>query len=215
LVRWLRRGYERIVPSLIARPGRVIVLACIPLLAALFAYRYLGGEFMPKLEEGNLWVRATLPQDVSSETAFRLADQIRAELLGYQQEVTHVVSQCGRPDDGTDVTTFNNIEFFIQLKPRSQWPRGLSKLKLVEQMSAALQKFPGISFGFSQNIEDNVEEAMSGVKGENAIKLFGEDLDVLAEKAEQMRQVMSQVRGIADLAVFHETGQPELLVSID
>ena len=215
LVRWLRRGYERIVPYLIAHPGRVIVIACIPLVASLVVYRYLGGEFMPKLEEGNLWVRATLPQDVSSETAFRLADQIRAELLSYRQEVTHVVSQCGRPDDGTDVTTFNNIEFFIQLKPRSQWRPGLTKLKLVEQMNAALHKFPGISFGFSQNIEDNVEEAMSGVKGENAIKLFGDDLDVLGQKAEEMRQVMSHVRGIADLAVFQETGQPELLVSID
>jgi len=214
LVRWLQRRYEVLLPALIAHPRRVMALACVPLLAAGVAYHYLGGEFMPKLEEGNLWVRATLPQDVSSEAAFALADKIRSELRNYA-EVTHVISQCGRPDDGTDVTTFNNIEFFVQLKPRGDWRPGMTKPKLIDQMNSALQKFPGISFGFSQNIEDNVDEAMSGVKGENAIKLFGDDLDVLADKAEQIRQVLSRVRGIVDLAVFHETGQPDLNVSID
>jgi len=214
VVSWLRHRYEILLPSLIKHPLRVMALAAIPLLASGVAYKYLGGEFMPKLEEGNLWVRATLPQDVSSETAFALADRMRADLRGYP-EVTHVISQCGRPDDGTDVTTFNNIEFFVQLKPRGQWPAGITKLKLVEQMSDALGKYPGISFNFSQNIEDNVEEAMSGVKGENAIKLFGDDLDILAAKAEQMRQVLAKVRGIVDLTVFHETGQPDLLVTID
>jgi cobalt-zinc-cadmium resistance protein CzcA len=121
----------------------------------------------------------------------------------------------GRPDDGTDVTTFNNVEFMVELKSPGDWPSGLTKDKLVAQMDAELEKFPGVDFNFSQNIEDNVEEAMSGVKGENSLKLFGDDIDVLVEKAGEIRDVMAGVPGVADLAVFQETGQPELLISID
>jgi heavy metal efflux system protein len=175
---------------------------------------FLGGEFMPALEEGNLWVRATLPQDASYETAAQMAKEVREILLTYP-EVTQVVSQMGRPDDGTDVTTFNNIEFMVSLKNPVQWPSSVSKSDLTAQMDERLQKFPGIDFNFSQNIQDNVEEAMSGVKGENSIKLFGDDIDVLVEEADKIRDVMASVPGIADLGVFPETGQPELLVSID
>jgi cobalt-zinc-cadmium resistance protein CzcA len=121
----------------------------------------------------------------------------------------------GRPDDGTDITTFNNIEFMVSLKHSSAWPHGLTKEELIRQMDGELGKFPGVGFNFSQNIEDNVEEAMSGVKGENSLKLFGDDIDVLVEKAGEIRDVMAGVPGVADLAVFQETGQPELLVSID
>jgi cobalt-zinc-cadmium resistance protein CzcA len=129
--------------------------------------------------------------------------------------VTHIVSQTGRPDDGTDVTTFNNIEFFAQLKPTDQWPHGLTKPSLVHQMETELAKFPGVVFNFSQNIQDNVEEAMSGVKGENSLKLFGDDIDVLVAKAGEIREVMATVPGVTDLAVFQETGQPQLLISVD
>ena len=137
----------------------------------------------------------------------------RQEILLKYPEVTEVVSQMGRPDDGTDVTTFNNVEFMVALKSPSEWPSGLTKDKLVEQMDGELERFPGVDFNFSQNIEDNVEEAMSGVKGENSLKLFGDDIDVLVEKAGEIKDVMAGVPGVADLAVFQETGQPELLIS--
>jgi Cu/Ag efflux pump CusA len=169
---------------------------------------FLGGEFMPQLEEGNLWVRATLPQDASYETGARMARNIRTVFLAYP-EVTQVVSQMGRPDDGTDVTTFNNIEFLVTLKGTGDWPRGTSKEKLVDQMNTQLERFPGIDFNFSQNIQDNVEEAMSGVKGENSIKLFGDDIDVLVAQAGTISDIMAKVPGITDLGVFQETGQPE------
>lgn len=143
-----------------------------------------------------------------------MAHEFREILLQYP-EVTQVVSQMGRPDDGTDVTTFNNIEFMVSLKNPSQWPGGLTKDQLIRQMDAQLGKFPGVDFNFSQNIQDNVEEAMSGVKGENSLKLFGDNIDTLVRVADQIRDVMAGVPGIADLGVFQETGQPELLVSID
>ena len=184
------------------------------LAAAMALTLLLGGEFMPQLEEGNLWIRATLPQDVSFEIGSRMAHDVREILLKYP-EVTQVVSQMGRPDDGTDVTTFNNVEFMVNLKNPDQWPSGLTKDKLVAQMDAQLTKYPGVDFNFSQNIQDNVEEAMSGVKGENSLKIFGDDIDTLVEKAGEVRDVMAQVPGIADLGVFPETGQPELLISID
>jgi cobalt-zinc-cadmium resistance protein CzcA len=214
VVRWLHHLYERLLPGTLRFRWMVLGIAVASLAVTLALLPSLGREFMPKLEEGNLWVRATLPVDISFESSARLADEIRDVLRSFPV-VTHVISQMGRPDDGTDVTTFNNIEFFVQLKPEDQWPHGLSKPDLIRQMDAQLGKFPGVTFGFSQNIEDNVEEAMSGVKGENSLKLFGDDIDILAEKAAQIRDVMAKVPGITDLGIFQETGQPELTVAID
>ncbi|HXY18664.1 MAG TPA: CusA/CzcA family heavy metal efflux RND transporter [Gemmatimonadales bacterium] len=214
LVAWLQRMYARLLPRVLARRRLVIGTAVAALALTAAATRLVGGQFMPKLEEGDLWVRATLPIDASFESASRLADQMRRTLAAFPA-VTHVVSQVGRPDDGTDVVTFNNIEFHVQLEPESRWPAGLGKSGLIRRMNDALGRYPGIAFGFSQNIEDNVEEAMSGVKGENSLKLFGADIDVLARQAGRIRDVMAQAPGVQDLAVFQETGQPELTVTID
>jgi cobalt-zinc-cadmium resistance protein CzcA len=214
VVQWLHEKYARLLPSILKRRGLVLACALIILIGTGILVPFLGGEFMPKLEEGNLWIRATLPQDVSLETATGVSDSLRSLFSGYP-EVTHVVSQLGRPDDGTDTATFNNIEFLVELKPEGQWPSRLSKDDLIQQMNAQLAKYPGIVFNFSQNIEDNVEEAMSGVKGENSLKLFGDDIDVLVSKADEIRDVMSHVKGISDLGVFPVTGQPELIISID
>ena len=160
--------------------------------------------------------RATLPQDVSFESSRQLAHDIREILLRYP-EVSQVVSQTGRPDDGTDVTTFNNIEFMVSLKAVDQWPQGVTKDSLTKQMDAELEKYPGIDFNFSQNIQDNVEEAMSGVKGENSLKLFGDDIDTgrWPRQSEIHDHVMARVPGIEDLGVLQEAGQPELVISID
>ncbi len=214
LVTWLGKRYAAALKWTMSRRKTTLAIAGTAFIITLLLTRFLGGEFMPKLEEGNLWVRATLPQDVSYEASAKMAKDIREILLGYPV-VTQVVSQLGRPDDGTDVTTFNNIEFMVSLKNLSEWPSGFTKEKLVGQMDSQLEKFPGIDFNFSQNIQDNVEEAMSGVKGENSLKIFGDDINVLVEKAGQIKDIMAGVRGVADLGVFQETGQPQLLISID
>jgi len=214
LVTWLGKRYAAALKWTMSRRKTTLAIAGTAFIITLLLTRFLGGEFMPKLEEGNLWVRATLPQDVSYEASAKMAKDIREILLGYPV-VTQVVSQLGRPDDGTDVTTFNNIEFMVSLKNLNEWPSGLTKEKLVGQMDSQLEKFPGIDFNFSQNIQDNVEEAMSGVKGENSLKIFGDDINVLVEKAGQIKDIMAGVRGVADLGVFQETGQPQLLISID
>src|SRR5262249_24911325 len=169
-----------------------------PLLCGLLYYA-AGKEFMPKLEEGNLWIRATLPNSVSLDVSSRYVGRMR-EIIRQHREVTTVVSQLGRPDDGTDVSGFFNIEFFAPLRPSGEWPRGLTKDKLVEAMGKELQEaFPGVIFNFSQMISDNVEEALSGVKGENSVKVVGPDLKRNQEIAEGIVGVMSGIRGVKDL----------------
>ena len=195
LVKWLGKRYASALRWAMSHRKTTLAVAGILLAATLVGGKlFMGGEFMPKLEEGNLWVRATLPQDASYESSAKLSHEIRELLLGFSP-VAQVVSQMGRPDDGTDVTTFNNIEFMVSLKSPGDWPSGMTKDKLVGQMNAQLQKYPGIDFNFSQNIQDNVEEAMSGVKGENSLKLFGDDIDTLVEKAGQIKDIMAQVPG--------------------
>lgn len=217
LSRFFARYYVRILAHTLSKPRRMWITVTVAGIGAVLLFVFaLGGEFMPPLEEGNLWIRATLPQDISFERSAALADQLRADISRFP-EVTQVVSQVGRPDDGTDVTTFNNVEFGVDLKPKDQWPNDVdgSKDKLIEQMQHVLAKYPGVVFGFSQTIQDNVEEAMSGVKGENSVKLFGDDLGELTRLADQMMQVMQQVRGVADLGVFKVNGQPSLVVSVN
>lgn len=214
LMRWLKRHYERILLHVMRHRKLVLAASVALLVAALASFTSIGGEFMPPLEEGNLWIRATLPQDVSLDLSAKVADEMR-QTLGSFPEVYQVVSQLGRPDDGTDTTTFNNIEFEVDLKPQSTWKTVRDKDELIDQMNRALPKYPGVSLNFSQNIQDNVEEAMSGVKGENSLKLFGDDIEVLGETAHHIMDVMNRVPGITDLAVFKETGQPNLVISID
>ena len=194
----------------------VWISAIMSLLVAGLIFAFLvGGEFMPPLEEGNLWVRATLPQDISFDAAATVADNLRLDFLKFP-EVTQVVSQIGRPNDGTDVTTFNNLEFLVDLKDRSDWPKSVgSKDKLISQMQHEFSKYPGAVFGFSQQIQDNVEEAMSGVKGENSLKIFGDDLAVLSEQANKVQAVMQRVPGATDVGIFKVDGQPSLVIRID
>jgi len=175
----------------------------------------LGAEFLPKLEEGNLWLRATLPPTISLDAGEPYVAMMR-ELIRSFPEVTTVVSQHGRPDDGTDPTGFFNVEFFVPLKRFNEWPEGMTKMKLIDQMKAELEKhLIGVDFNFSQTIQDNVEEAVSGVKGENSVKLFGSDLEALEEKANQIKAQLESVRGIEDVGIFTELGQPNVLIEVD
>src|SRR5579883_2382088 len=184
--------------------GGALLLAGVAGLAA----RNLGLEFLPKLEEGNLWIRATLPQSISLEEGNAYVNRMR-KLIKSFPEVETAVSQHGRPDDGTDATGFFNAEFFVPLKPFDAWPHGMDKEQLTERMTRALEDhFPGVEFNFSQYIEDNVEEAASGVKGENSIKLIGNDLATLEKTANRIRDVLATVPGVTDLAVFRSLGQP-------
>ena len=213
--RWFHRRYDTGLLWTLRHPKAVFSIAIAFLLASVGVFIFfVGGEFMPALEEGNLWIRATLPQDISLEAASDLADRFRADLRAFP-EVTQTISQVGRPDDGTDVSGFNNVEISVDLKPLSDWPSGMNKGKLIDAIQKRFSVYPGVDFNFSQNIQDNVEEAMSGVKGENSLKLFGDDFDVLTEKANQIAQIMSHVRGVEDVGVFRVNGQPNLIISID
>ena len=217
LSRFFSRHYAVAFDRTFQFPKLVWTIGGVGLLAAglLFVF-VVGGEFMPPLEEGNLWIRATLPQDISFQSSASLGDELRADILRFP-EVTQVVSQVGRPDDGTDVTTFNNLEFGVDLKPSDEWPAAdhSDKDKLISRMQQVFSKYPGVVFGFSQTIQDNVEEAMSGVKGENSLKLFGDDLNELTRLSEQIVGVMSQVRGVADAGVFKVNGQPSMVIALD
>src|SRR5882724_3138491 len=177
--------------------------------------RLLGLEFLPKLEEGNLWIRATLPPTISLQEGNAYVNEMRKTIRGFP-EVESVVSQHGRPDDGTDAAGFFNAEFFAPLKPVSEWSGAHDKDELTAQLLAKLQdKFPGVEFNFSQYLQDNVSEAVSGVKGENSIKLYGNDLQALTDTANKIKSVLSTVQGITDLAVFTSLGQPTVQIDID
>ncbi len=214
LSRSLRRIYEKVLHRVLRYPKSVWIGAAAMLLAGVLCFIFVGGEFMPPLEEGNLWIRATLPQDISFDTSAKMANQIRA-VIAESPEVTQTVSQMGRPDDGTDVSTFNNIEVSVALKPANKWRPGLTKPDLINEINNRLSRFPGIELNFSQNIQDNVEEAMSGVKGENSLKLFGDDLDTLTSLSDKIEQVMKSVLGVADVGVFKVGGQPSLIIQTD
>jgi cobalt-zinc-cadmium resistance protein CzcA len=215
IVRSIRRSYTPLVAWTLKNKYPTLGgLALILILAAL-AVKGLGLEFLPKLEEGNLWIRATMPPSISLEESDSYVNRMRM-LIKRFPEVETVVSQHGRPDDGTDATGFFNTEFFVPLKPFDAWPKNVDKEKLTSQMTTALQdQFPGVEFNFSQYIEDNVEEAASGVKGENSVKLYGNDLETLEKTASQIEAVMKDVPGITDLAVFNSLGQPTVRIDID
>ena len=214
VVRMVRRLYMRVMHWALDHRAIVVGVAAAVLIVAVIVLQSLGGEFMPALEEGNLWVRATMPVDISFDQADRLTGEIR-RLFRESPEVGTIVSQLGRPDDGTDPTSFFNGEFLASLKPHAEWRPGLTKDKLIEEIEGRLKQIPGVIFNFSQVIQDNVEEAMSGVKGENSIKLFGTDLKTMEARAVDIENVMRDVRGVKDLGVFRLIGQPNLLIQID
>ncbi len=215
MVRWLRRLYGPVMEFALANRLLTLGAGTLIVVLALLAVHTLGLEFLPKLEEGNFWIRATLPTSISIEEGNDYVNQMRRIIASYP-EVQTVVSQHGRPDDGTDATGFFNAEFFVPLKPFDAWPRGMDKDKLTGQMTAALTaQFPGVDFNFSQYIEDNVEEAASGVKGENSVKIYGNDLDTLERGADQIERVMAGVPGVTDLAVLRSLGEPTIRIDVD
>jgi len=215
IVRWLHAVYAPLLAWAVKNTRTVMAAAGMLFILSLFAVRLLGLEFLPKLEEGNLWIRATLPSTISLEAGNTYVNEMR-RLIAERPEVQSVVSQHGRPDDGTDAAGFFNAEFFAPLKPVKQWPHSHDKDDVTAEILKDLQaKFPGVEFNFSQYLQDNVAEAVSGVKGENSIKLYGNDLVELTETANKIKSVLATVRGVTDLSVFTSLGQPTIRIDID
>jgi cobalt-zinc-cadmium resistance protein CzcA len=215
IMRLLHRLYMPVLGRSLANRRLVLVGGAALVVMSIFAVRLLGLEFLPKLEEGNLWIRATLPPTISLQEGNSYVNEMR-RLIASLPEVENVVSQHGRPDDGTDAAGFFNAEFFAPLKPAKDWPAGEDKDDLTAKLLTQLQaRFPGVEFNFSQYLQDNVSEAVSGVKGENSIKLFGNDLQALTTTADKIKSVLTTVQGITDLAVFTSLGQPTIQIDID
>ncbi len=230
MMHFLHRVYDPLFDLALAHPKTATFLRLIPIVLCVFLFPLLGREFMPKLEEGNLWIRATLPTSVSFEQASHYVTRMRNIVRGCplepnalcdednrkHPEVLLVQSQLGRPDDGTDVTGYFNIELFAPLMPLDEFPHGMTKVKLVEQLNTEMvANFPGTVFNFSQMISDNVEEAVAGVKGENSVKVFGPDIVANEKNAQKIVDVMGQVNGIADLGLFRSLGQPSIRITPD
>lgn len=197
-----------------ARRKISVGIAGIVAVGGLWMFTLLGTEFLPQLNEGSIYIRATLPQSISLNESVQLANKMRARLAAYP-EVKQVLSQTGRPNDGTDATGFYNIEFHVDIYPEKEWESGLDKMQLIEKMQEDLSMYPGIDFNFSQPITDNVEEAASGVKGSIAVKVFGKDLYRSEKIAMEIDKILGTVEGIEDLGVIRNIGQPELRIELD
>jgi cobalt-zinc-cadmium resistance protein CzcA len=215
VVRLLHRVYNPALQFALTRRALTVGLGLLFLAGSGLLALRLGSEFLPHLEEGNFWIRASMPMTLSLPDGEDASRKMREILLRHPEVIT-VLSQHGRPDDGSDAAPFSNVELFAPLKTFDRWPRGLTKEKLTEQLQKEFDdELPGVTFNFSQYIQDNVEEAISGVKGSNSVKIVGPNLERLTSLAQQVRDQMTQVRGVTDLGIFPVLGQPNLNIRID
>ncbi len=191
-----------------------LLIACGLVVVGLFMFKFLGSEFLPELDEGAIYIRATCPLSVSLDDSKEIANKMRRIIRDFP-EVKQVMSQTGRPNDGTDATGFYNIEFHVDIYPKKEWKSGISKEELVEKMKNKLSAFPGIDLNFSQPISDNVEEAVSGVKGSLCVKIYGDSLVYTEKKAGEVYDIMKGIKGIEDLGVIKNIGQPEMRIDLD
>jgi cobalt-zinc-cadmium resistance protein CzcA len=210
----LLNGYKPLLRRWMDRPLTVVSVAVFVLGLTLLSVTRLGTAFLPTLEENNIWLRVTLPNTVDLDYSVKVANQLR-ETFMHQPEIDKVAGQIGRPDDGTDSTGVFNQEYGLYLKAPDKMPPGSSKKDLISNLEKELDKIPGITYSFSQYIQDNVNEALSGVKGENSVKIYGPDLDVLDQKAHEVIDQLKKVRGVADEGILKELGQPTLNIQID
>jgi cobalt-zinc-cadmium resistance protein CzcA len=191
-----------------------LAVAVVGVIAGLYSFRFLGSEFLPELNEGSIWLRATLPYSISLDTSVAKARQMQEIVMRFPQ-VSRVMCQTGRPDDGTDVAGFYNNEFNVALYPEDEWKPKISKEELIDTMGKALSIIPGVDYNFSQPIMDNVEEAVSGVKGSICVKIYGDSLNYMETQAEAVNNILKTVTGIEDLGVIRNIGQPELDIDLD
>ena len=215
VVRALRGIYAPVLRWSVAHRNTMVATAAVFLVIAGLLSLRLGSEFLPHLEEGNLWIRASMPPTIGLEAGEPAARKMREILLQHPEVIT-VVSQHGRPDDGSDAAPFANVELFVPLKPFDEWPQDLTKDKLIKQLHQEFtDELPGVDFNFSQYIQDNIEEQLSGVKGSNSVKIVGRDQVILEQLARQVLHEMEQVKGVEDLGVFWVRGQPNLNIRVD
>ncbi|HTB23895.1 MAG TPA: efflux RND transporter permease subunit, partial [Puia sp.] len=210
LTGWILFGFKFVFGNKRLALGISIVFIVI----GFYSFKFLGSEFLPELNEGSLWVRATMPYSIALDKSVQVANQMRSIMMQFPQ-VKKVVSQTGRPDDGTDVAGFYNNEFDVALYPQEEWNPKISKDELIEQLRKSLSVIPGAELNFSQPIMDNVEEAVSGVKGSICVKIFGDSLNYMEEKSDEVDNVLKTVKGITDLGVIRNIGQPELDIDLD
>ena len=215
LVEKLRALYRPVLRWALGHVRATVLLGSLFLVLSVILFARTGSEFLPTLEEGNLWIRASLPPTISLEAGMPVVDRMRRILISHPEVIT-AVSQHGRPDNGSDAAGFYNAEFFVPLKPFDEWPRDMTKKKLIDQIQKEFDReFTGVELNFSQYIQDNVEEGLSGIKGANSIKIIGPDLAVLEKLADQVQAEMSKIRGVTDLGVFRVLGQPNLDITVD
>jgi cobalt-zinc-cadmium resistance protein CzcA len=215
LVRALNRIYKPVLAFVLVRRRIAVAIGLAFLILTGAAIPFLGSEFLPALEEGNYWIRAAMPQTMSLDAGTEPARKMREIMLKYPEILT-VVSQHGRPDNGSDASPFSNVELFAPLKPFDEWPAGMTKEKLTAKIQADFEAaLPGVVFNFSQYIQDNVEEALSGVKGANSVKILGPNLEVLSHYADVTLHELQQVKGMEDLGIFQILGQPNLNIRIN
>ena len=215
IVRALRHSYTPVLRWALGNLTIAVLVGAVFLGLSVAAASRLGSEFLPALEEGNFWIRAAMPSTMSLDAGTAATGKMR-EILLRHPEVLTVVSQHGRPDNGSDASPFSNVELFAPLKPFDEWPANLTKEQLTDQLQKEFsEELPGIGFNFSQYIQDNVEEALSGVKGANSVKIVGPNLETLESLATQVLAEMAKVQGVADLGIFHLLGQPNLNIKID
>jgi cobalt-zinc-cadmium resistance protein CzcA len=215
VVRAIRKLYSPILMWALEKRKTTVSLGLVFLLIAGLLFPRIGSEFLPALEEGNLWIRATMPTTVSLEAGMDKVNRMR-QILKTHPEVITVISQHGRPDDGSDASGFYNVELFVPLKPFDEWRKGYTKEMLVDEVQKQFAaEFTGVEFNFSQYIQDNIEEGLSGVKGANSVKIIGPELPVLEKLADQVLHEMNQVKGVEDLGVFRVLGQPNFNITVD
>ena len=215
IVRVLRKSYTPVLRWALGNLKAAVLVGCIFLALSVAAASRLGSEFLPALEEGNFWIRAAMPSTMSLEAGTAATRKMREILLKHPEVIT-VVSQHGRPDNGSDASPFSNVELFAPLKPFDEWPADLTKEKLTDELQKEFsEEMPGIGFNFSQYIQDNVEEALSGVKGANSVKIVGPNLETLESLATQVMAEMTKIQGVADLGIFHLLGQPNLNIKVN
>ena len=215
VVRRLRSIYTPVLRWSLDNTKTTVAIGLIFLVVTGFIGSRLGSEFLPALEEGNLWIRASMPPTIGLEAGEPATRKMREILLRHPEVIT-VVSQHGRPDNGSDASPFSNVELFVPLKPYDEWPVGFTKDDLIDQLQHEFaDELPGIDFNFSQYIQDNIEEALSGVKGANSVKIIGRDLPTIERLATELMQQMAQVHGITDLGIFHVLGQPNLNIKVN
>ena len=192
----------------------VVIISFIAMVVGLYSFKFLGSEFLPELDEGSIWLRVQMPYSVSLDKSVQISTQVRNILMTFPQ-VKYAVSQTGRPDDGTDVAGFYNNEFSVMLYPQEEWNPKMSKDELIDKMNEKLSVIPGADLNFSQPIMDNVEEAVSGVKGSICVKVYGDSLNYMEDKVTQVYKILKTVKGIEDLGVIKNIGQPELDINLD